>query len=1034
VSPADDPLAEAGRWLDARLAGAPIPELLIVLGLGEGHLLDLLEARAPGTRVLAIEPDLEAARAFRSRRDCTSWLQSGRLLYLVDPDYAGADEGWRLFPTNSDAHTLLVNPSIERNAGAAAVRAARVLKDILFGVRANAAARRQFAPRYLLNSLRNAPAIAAGHDVRVLTDVYRGVPAVIAAAGPSLDHAIEPLRAAAGRALLISADTALRPLLNAGLAPQLVVALDPSELNGRHFLGLPQCPDTWLVSESALDPSASGQFGERTFWFRVANHQPWPWYHQLGLDVGLLSVWGSVITAAFQVAVLAGCDPIVVVGADLSYTGGQPYCRGTTFEFDWARWAATGVGLAEIWTWMTGAATARVADLRGVEAMTTPSLLAFRDWLVAHTARSGRRVINATGAGMFFGTGIEQMSLEDALPAVSNVPAIARMAHVARRSFRPSDLAARFREMSAAIAADPSAPVAARWAAFSGAGWNPEATVAALDEATRALEGNATPLDHLGAVHADARRVVGQLPEALSRWRAVLLGLELSPAPTNPTTGRNDAAALLVEAMNLLEHICDIAQSGADGPAPRAAEKVLARLPLSLVYGWPARMAWEVLTFQALLGVASARSFPKHSFFSTAVIPRDSTEHGGPGPTLVCALLALEWAMCVKSLDQGGWTDTDPVCAWRLRASSASVRPAGTDGEGLAQATLVMAARVGQRSRTVELPIFLDERGLARMDTGVLHALRREPGGSDAATPRVELLASASVPGRSASLTMRSFVHDPGEGPTVTQRADAARVAPRILTDENVPSANIAYTTSRGAVCIIPLTDVSSFVVLESGATEPLHSWPLPIFNELPFGQNGVAAWGWNADAQPGYIMYREDAGAAPIVERLPFIPLWGVWWRDRLYWTTPRSGLGSWAPGTAPVLALPDLTLIAIDSCEDGLLLSPCVRDDSGSLLRQRARRAWRWRDDGPPQAVSLGPFGAATSRSTGSDGWTATAYAEADIVQLESAGGRVLSMTCYYPFKVAWLGRSLLISTLPEDLLLFEDLIGRLPAAVTP
>src|SRR5262245_49810437 len=97
----DDPLVEAGRWLDAKLAGAPIPNLLLVIGLSEGHLLDLLETRAPGTKVLALEPDPKAVRAFRERRDWSAWLKSGRLIYLVGPEYEGADEAWRIFPATA---------------------------------------------------------------------------------------------------------------------------------------------------------------------------------------------------------------------------------------------------------------------------------------------------------------------------------------------------------------------------------------------------------------------------------------------------------------------------------------------------------------------------------------------------------------------------------------------------------------------------------------------------------------------------------------------------------------------------------------------------------------------------------------------------------------------------------------------------------------------------------------------------------------------------------------------------------------------
>ena len=253
-------------------------------------------------------------------------MQAGGLLISCIPIISGADEAWRMFPTNPNDCLLMVNPRLREGADMAA--AARVAKKILYGVRANAEARRQFAPRYLTNVIRNVPAITAGRDIRSLTDAYRGTPAVIAAAGPTLDDAIDDLRGVTEHALLIAADTALRPLLDAGIAPQLVAALDPGPLNARHFQSLPDCPDTWLVAESALDRSATAPFDGRTFWFHVSNHHPWPWLNQIGIDVGRLDVWGSVITAAFQTACLAGCDPIVLVGADLAYTDGRPVLPG----------------------------------------------------------------------------------------------------------------------------------------------------------------------------------------------------------------------------------------------------------------------------------------------------------------------------------------------------------------------------------------------------------------------------------------------------------------------------------------------------------------------------------------------------------------------------------------------------------------------------------------------------------------------------------------------------------------------------------
>jgi len=259
------------HWLEASLAGKPTPPLLIVIGSRGEDWLGYLDRRGPGTRVLLIEPDAAAAGEFLQRADAREWRAAGRLVVLVDPDYAGADDAWRLFPLSVDAHKLVVNPAAQQAEGA--VRAARIAKQIIFGARANAEARRRFAPGYLTATLHNVPEILAGHDVRGLTDAFAGVPAIIAGAGPSLDRVMPDLSRFADRALLIASDTALRPLLNRRLSPQLVVAVDPQPLNARHFQALPPCDKTWLVSESSIDPPVLDPFGRRTFAPHIPNHK-----------------------------------------------------------------------------------------------------------------------------------------------------------------------------------------------------------------------------------------------------------------------------------------------------------------------------------------------------------------------------------------------------------------------------------------------------------------------------------------------------------------------------------------------------------------------------------------------------------------------------------------------------------------------------------------------------------------------------------------------------------------------------------------
>ena len=132
-------------------------------------------------------------------------------------------------------------------------------RRIVAGVKANAVARRKFAGRYLLNTLRNLPSIAEEGDASALFNLFEHIPAIVVAAGPSLDATLPGIKAAQGRALVIAVDTAVRPLLAAGIRPHIAVAVDPSDINAQHLTGLP-LSNIPLVAEGSLDPSVIPEF------------------------------------------------------------------------------------------------------------------------------------------------------------------------------------------------------------------------------------------------------------------------------------------------------------------------------------------------------------------------------------------------------------------------------------------------------------------------------------------------------------------------------------------------------------------------------------------------------------------------------------------------------------------------------------------------------------------------------------------------------------------------------------------------------
>jgi hypothetical protein len=331
-------------------------------------------------------------------------------MVLSGPDFDGASDAWRVLGRLAAEPPRLIHPVIAVARREATVTAARIVQKATAGALANERARRVFAAPYLLNTLRNVPALAHESDAGALLNLYRGAPVVVAGAGPSLNRNLEELRPYRDRAIFVAADTALKPSLAAGLAPDFVVAVDPGVPNARHLTHLPPC-DTALVAEPSVESGSLDAFAGRTYLYRVAAHHPWPWLAAAGIETTMLKAWGSVVVTAFDFAVAIGGDPVVFIGADLAYTGGQPYCRGTVYEEDWALRVAHGEPLEDVWRSDVARHTAVIETHAGEPIATAPHLTQFRDALLQAARSVPARVVNATGAGILRGDGVEPGTL-----------------------------------------------------------------------------------------------------------------------------------------------------------------------------------------------------------------------------------------------------------------------------------------------------------------------------------------------------------------------------------------------------------------------------------------------------------------------------------------------------------------------------------------------------------------------------------------------------------------------------------------------
>lgn len=290
------------------------------MGLGYGPLLILQER--PGLRQIAIlEPSVDLFCAALATVDLRPLISSGKALFFVgDIDWESLEKAVTRVAALEDTHILRHLPSFKGRPalyGPVNDRAYMLLNQI----NASGSTTRKCGQTFIENRSSSLTLLRHAHSLDALRGLLAGKPAVVVAAGPSLERSLPALREMVGRCALIAADSALAPLLRAGIVPDIVTSIDYLDLNFEKiapFLG-----QEWpfsLVSMIKATPLLAKRLPVRQMFFGFAEDLPHHWIvKSLGLRT-LAPACSSVAHLSLGVALIMDCAPIVFVGQDLSYT------------------------------------------------------------------------------------------------------------------------------------------------------------------------------------------------------------------------------------------------------------------------------------------------------------------------------------------------------------------------------------------------------------------------------------------------------------------------------------------------------------------------------------------------------------------------------------------------------------------------------------------------------------------------------------------------------------------------------------------
>jgi len=329
------PEAEAERQLQTPLADASAG--CIVLGVAGGYHLQVLADRLrPGSLLLIIDLFPDRVAAALKWIDLPSLERRGvRVAFIFN---TSADiirrEFHHLIHRELNCHfAFFVHPGLWRVANPPWRLLIDELKAEIRLETSDRATRAACASTWLANAINSLQFTLRHPQINVLSHCFAGGTAIVAAAGPTLADAIPMIRRLNGCCPLIAVGTAVKPLLRAGLVPDLIVIIDGNAVTADQ---LPQegVPGAFLAASYSVPASLFARFPDRLFNFSFSALSGFNrWLELGGIPPVQLNIGGTVSLTAIDVALLTGCSSVILCGLDLAMTEtGETHTSGSVYD------------------------------------------------------------------------------------------------------------------------------------------------------------------------------------------------------------------------------------------------------------------------------------------------------------------------------------------------------------------------------------------------------------------------------------------------------------------------------------------------------------------------------------------------------------------------------------------------------------------------------------------------------------------------------------------------------------------------------
>ncbi|MCX7905452.1 MAG: DUF115 domain-containing protein [Elusimicrobiales bacterium] len=307
-------------------------KLILLIGFGAGYEFEeIVKIKKPDSDLIIFEPDIGILNKIVKIRNLEEILEKNvSKIYSLEnlDDFKKYFESFRKEILFSNP-VIIENPAYKIFFSNFILKVKEEIEKVIEVEKCIYETRKMIAANITKNITENFQYLVESSDVSNLFGVFKDKPAIITSAGPSLKKQLPILKKAKDKAVIVCVDTALRVLLDEKIRPDIVVSIDFTSKNYKHFEGIDTSQLVFVFDFQVYPNCVKHHYKFGGKYFRVFNTHPLSEFiSKFTLFKGELPLGGSTSHAALHLCVRMGCNPITLIGQDLSYINNQTHCEG----------------------------------------------------------------------------------------------------------------------------------------------------------------------------------------------------------------------------------------------------------------------------------------------------------------------------------------------------------------------------------------------------------------------------------------------------------------------------------------------------------------------------------------------------------------------------------------------------------------------------------------------------------------------------------------------------------------------------------